>query len=207
MNQGGFLQLTATPETTSTFPYWIIDSLSQTAAEAQPFEELYHNIAERVALSASVAKGAICRRLPSDESAYPFKFQFNIMFQSLGVNILYQSFKNICKILIHHKGKIESQECSTWQDFFTEGPPDSAWTVASWVFDAPKECTFFEDISDIRTELSGLLNNFKKGLVLEKPQSLLSVAEQVTIQYHERKDEDIEVWAEKLSKDLSKLSD
>lgn len=207
MNQREFLQLTANQENTSTFPYWVPDTLSQTAAEDQPFKQLYHKIAERVALSATFEKGAICRRLPSDESAYPFNFQFILIVGLSGVNILYQSFKNICKILIFHKGKLASQESSAWQDFYTEGPADGAWTVSNWVFDAHKECAFPEDIVDVRSELSGLLNSFKKGLPLEKPKVLLSMAEQVAKQYYERKDEDIEVWAEKLSKDLSKLSD
>ncbi len=209
MNQGGFLQAANTPRTASVLSNWLSDTFYETATETQPFEKLFHKITERVALSATIGKGVTCKRLPSAESAYPFKFQSYVSIDSGGVDLLYKSFKNSYTILIYYKGKLESKELPIRQNFHTEGPPDDAWTVSDWVFDAPKECNFPENkyISDMRTEICGLLNNFKKGLRLNRPSTLLSMAKQVANQYDERKNEDIEAWAEKLSKDLSKLSD
>lgn len=207
MNQGGFQQVTAASETASAFLDWHTDTFSETASEAEPFEKLYHEIFERVALSASIEKGVTCRRLPSEESAYPYNFLSNIIIESPIVNLFYQSFKNTHKILIHHKREVKSQELSPWQDFYTEGPPDNVWTVSDWVLDAPKECTPPEDISNFKTEMNGLLNSFNQGLPLKRPIGLVSMAEQVAKQLYERREEDIEAWAENLSNNLSKLSD
>ena len=210
MYQGGFFQIESEQETaTPLLPWLAMDTFTETSSEARPSEQFYHKIAERVALPTAIQKGVFCRRLPSEESAYPFKFKSNIIINFSGINLLYQSFKNKLNIIINHKGRIEQQEFLVQQDYSVEGPSDEAWTEASWVSDAPNECTLpeIDDISDIRTELRGLLDSFKHGLPIERPNELLSAAEQIATRYTAKKEEDIEKWADKLSKDLSKLSD
>ena len=56
-------------------------------------------------------------------------------------------------------------------------------------------------------ELNDLLSGFSKGTPLSRPVELLQMAETVANQIEQRKEEDIEKWAEQLSEDLSRLSD
>jgi hypothetical protein len=210
MSHPGFLQTIPSSEDTSAFPLWFnFGTFTETSTETEPVDQLYRKVSERISLSGLNLKGLTCKRLPSEESAYPYKFQSTISITASNVNLLYQSFKNYGIVIIHHEGKIETQELHSWGDFYTEGPPDDAWTVASWVLDAPSECALIDidDITEIKSDLKGLLSNFKQALPLERPSDLISLAEKAASQIEQRKDEDVETWAENLSKDLSKLSD
>lgn len=56
-------------------------------------------------------------------------------------------------------------------------------------------------------KLDLLLNDFKNGKSLARPIELSKLAEKVVNQKQQRDKEDIELWAEDLSKDFAKYSD
>ncbi len=58
-----------------------------------------------------------------------------------------------------------------------------------------------------KIKINKLLNNFKKGIPLNRPKILVIMANQVADQLNSKKDENIKEWAKELSKDVSKLSD
>jgi len=209
MNDQGLMHLRPSSEDTSNQFYWGIEGLSDTTSDTAPFDHPFHKFfSERVVFTTATQESMVCQMLRSNESAYPSQFQSHIYIESLKQNYLVSSFKGTYCIVIHHHGHISFKESSDPNVIWVEGPPDEAWTVQSWVLDAGDcEITFDDEIEGLKSELNYLLNGLNKGIPLSRPVELLEMAEKVANQIEKRKEEDIDNWAEKFSKDLSKLSD
>lgn len=210
MNGQGLMHLRPSSEDNSNHLYLGIEGLSETTSDTTLFDYPFHKFfSERVVLFPTAPQESmVCQGLRSNESAYPSKFQFRIYIESSKQNYLVSSFKGACSIVIHHHGHISFEESSDPIAIWAEGPPDEAWTVQSWVLDAGEcEITYDNEIENLRGELNHLLSGFNNGIPLSKPVELLQMAEKVANQIEQRKEEDIDNWAEELSKDLSKLSD
>lgn len=84
-----------------------------------------------------------------------------------------------------------------------KGPPDNLCTVFIW--DSSEESPI---LSDIESDIADLLLGLKKMQPLQRPKELLQMANKVASEIAQPKTpEDIEEWAEKLSDDLSKMTD
>jgi hypothetical protein len=70
-----------------------------------------------------------------------------------------------------------------------------------------KAKSFKGEMQQMRTSLSELLSNFRQGLPPERSLGATCLAGKIVSQHKLRQNEDIETWADGLSKDLSKLSD
>jgi hypothetical protein len=209
MDGQGLMLLQPSSEDTSTMFYWGIEGLSDTTSDTAPFDYPFHKFfSERVVFPTATQESIVCQRLRSNKSSYPSNFQSNVYIESSKQNYLVSSFKGVYSVVIHHHGHISFKESSDPIAIWVEGPPDEAWTVQSWVLDAG-ECEITPDIEieSLKSELNYLLNGFNKGIPLSRPVELLEMAEKVANQIEKRKEEDIDIWAEELSKDLSKLSD
>ena len=60
-----------------------------------------------------------------------------------------------------------------------------------------------DKIESLKGELYDLLKEFNKGVSLSRPVELLEMAEKVANQIEKRKEEDIDNWAEGLSKEMT----
>lgn len=209
MNGQGLMHLRPSSEDNPNHLYWGIEGLSETTSDTTPFDHPFHKFfSERVVFPMAAQESMVCQKLRSNESACPSKFQSHIYIETSKQNYLVRSFKGAYSIVIHHHGHISFEESSDPIAIWAEGPPDEAWTVQSWVLDAGEcEITYDNEIENLRGELNHLLSGFNNGIPLSRPVELLQMAEKVANQIEQRKEEDIDNWAEELSKELSKLSD
>lgn len=209
MNDQGLMHLRPSSEDISNLLFLDIEGLSETISDNTQFGYPFHKFfPERVVFPPVIQKSMVCQRLRSNESAYPSMFQSNIYIEASKQNYLASSFKGNYSIVIHYQGHISFEESTDPIAIWTEGPPDETWTVQSWVVDAVElEITHDNEINNLRGELNDLLSGFNNGIPLLRPAELLQMAERVANQIEQRKEDDIDNWAEELSKDLSKLSD
>jgi hypothetical protein len=61
---------------------------------------------------------------------------------------------------------------------------------------------FGSEISDLEYKLNSLISDLKDGKRLQRPLEILQLAEKVVAQKSQRDEEDIELWAENLSKSI-----
>jgi hypothetical protein len=209
MDGQGLMHLQSSSEVTSNQVCRSIEGLSDTTSDTDSFDHPFHKFfSERVLFFIGTQESIVRQRLRTQESAYPSNFRSNIYIKASKQNYLVSSFKGTYHIVIHHHGHISFNELPDPFTFWVEGPPDDAWTVQSWVLDAGEcEINYGDEIESLKGELHDLLSGFNKGISLSRPVELLQMAEKVAEQIKKKKEEDIDNWAEDLSRDLSKLSD
>jgi len=204
------LCIEAANETSAAFSYCgmesLVDMRDETGSDAQPMRE-FRELVERSILNVDNNFLGFCRRIQSEATTAPLKFLQITVFLASYFQLYHRSFKNTYEFLFFHKGEIATYTDS-WKALI-EGPSDDAWTIAEWVSNFDQECMLDvnQDIEKVRSELTDLLEGLKQGKPIEGPCSLLDAAEQVANQYDEAEHISIEEWAEKLAKDLSRLSD
>lgn len=188
--------------------HWLKLSTAETTSDATTYEYTLPLFSERVLQSVYDDQRIRCESLPSADSAYPSKFQSTYNINAQNFNLICSSFKNLYQVLMYSQGDIQKKEHLMLPKFYTEGPSDDEWTV-SWVTDISTECAHpeFGEAKLLEDELSKLANELNQDISIAKDNSLYALADKVVEQMEERRKEDIEIWSEKLAKDLSKLKD
>lgn len=209
MNGQWQINVRPSSEDTANLGNWgIIGDFDPTSGTAEFDHPIHKFFPERVVFGTPTQGNMVCLRLTPERSANPSKFQTNTYYATSKQNYLLISFKGASRAWSYDQGHIKFVELSDPTANWFEGPPDNAWTVQTWVLDAD-ECrlSYEDEIESFKGELNDLLSEFKSGTPLQRPPELLKMAEEVANQIGKKKEDDIDNWAEELSKNLSKLSD
>lgn len=175
-----------------------------------PYEHILHKFfSERISQLPGLEYETTCKRFPGEESAHPYRFLSNLIIEAIDANVYIHRFKESFSAVVYLSGKYDIVLTSPGIEYYIEGPPDEIWTVSSWSLDAATECEspYDSELSKFEQDMHQLLNGFKSSLSLSKSEKLYQMAERVASQIEEKKEEDIDSWADNLSDDLSKLID
>ena len=210
MNGEGLLKSVPSSEGTSGQYLWGRDKYLNNVSEAEPIEHSpFRHFIERVSYLGTNQGTFLCNKIHPAESSSPSFYKTEYLIDAHNFMMLVRLFKGFFSISSYQNGIINFNE---YQDAnltsYVEGPPDAAWTAQTWTANS-SECEYPYDleISGLNNQLNLLLNDFKDGRSLVRSNELSQLADEVVKQRYQRANEDIELWAENLSKDLSKYSD
>jgi len=148
-----------------------------------------------------------CHALSRPENADPTKLLFVLYIGGKNENYLIQTFKNEWQFTKHDYGRTAKWTWHGYENPVTLGPADDVWTVNKWVDVSTCELSDETGLPELKTELRALLDDFRAGNPLDRPQALMNLAAKVAKQSQQPDDKSIETWAQELSEKLSNLTD
>jgi hypothetical protein len=185
---------------------WLLTSTVDTTSYRADFKDLNWYLAGRV-LYQPVGFSTLCQALSRPESAEPTKLLMTIFIGGENEKYLIHSFKNHWQVAKHTLGRADEWSWQGFEKTVAIGPADDAWTVPTWVDISKCEVLPETELAVLKKEIRALLNDFRAGKPLDRPQELRELAAKIADQSRQPDEQSIESWAEELAEKLSKLTD
>lgn len=185
--------------TSGAAPVESLTSAGTSVGKGVDFPQQVRHFAAARGFSSLLAPGSVV--VEFSESTHPLRMNLSVLVDISGAFTSMSVINDRIDLAFHVGDRPEFRQTTFSDLLFAEGPPRESWTIPTW------KLLSGDPIETGLASLAASVEKIRRGLLPQRPPRQWTLAREAVARMAERRDEELEQWAERLAREISTPDD